>query len=71
MTLFESATINLVIEFVYKLLALLILWVSLRALERYNGRPWSNTIARIENDPLALAVYQSALWLGCALVLAA
>ncbi len=70
MTLFESATINLVVEFVYKLLALFILWLMLRLLERFNGRRWSNTIEKIEGDPHALALYQSAVWIGCALVLA-
>ncbi len=69
-SLFESATINLVIEFVYKLIALFILWLGLRLLERYNGRSWSNTIEIIEGDPLALAIYRSAMWIGCALVLA-
>lgn len=70
MTLFESAAINLVVEFVYKLLALFILWLMLRLLERFNGRKWSNTIEKIEENHVALAVYQSAVWLGCALVLA-
>ncbi|XPV75539.1 MAG: hypothetical protein ACNI27_12965 [Desulfovibrio sp.] len=70
MTLLESAGTNLVIEFIYKLVALLILWGALRTLERFNGRSWSNTISKIEGEPRALAIYQSSLWLGCALVLA-
>lgn len=68
--MFESAAINLVLEYVYKLIALFLLWASLRMLERFNGRPWSNTIRQIEGDALALAIYQSAVWIGCALVLA-
>lgn len=66
----ESAGVNLIVEFVYKLAALFVLWLCLRGLERFNGRTWSNTIEKIEGDPLALAIYQSALWIGCALVLA-
>lgn len=69
-TLIEDAAINLVVEFVYKLVALFILWALLRLLERFNGRRWSNTIEKIEENPLALAHYQSAVWIGCALVLA-
>ncbi len=69
-TLLESASINLVIEFVYKIIALFILWMGLRLLERYNGRSWSNTLEIIEGDALALSIYRSAMWIGCALVLA-
>lgn len=69
-TLLESASINLAVEFVYKLVALFVLWLMLRLLERFNGRRWSNTIEKIEEDRLALSIYQSAVWLGCAIVVA-
>lgn len=69
-TLLESATINYVAEYIYKLTALFIMWFMLRLLERYNGRTWSNTLEIIEGDALALSIYRSAMWIGCALVLA-
>ncbi len=69
-SMIDSAMMNLVLEFIYKLIALFILWFMLRMLERFNGRTWNDTLEIIEGDALALSIYRSAMWIGCALVLA-
>lgn len=67
--LVEMTAYGAVTDLVYALLAMLLLWLGLRYLDKANGRPWIETMDIIRSDSLATSHYYGARWIGACLII--